>query len=305
MAPIPWLRLAGLVLICRSYRQTADTYDAAATFFQLANIWGTTDEEAQQKIKYAKWNAARILKAIREGKDPNETNPVREEAAPQPDHALLTPEFDTMHGPSDGLSQPTVPRPVSVEEVPDSTLSTRYSSPIPQLPTVPSAGASQPSAPELPSVHHGSPLSHTGGYFEPPEPLPPSPLSQSGSATAPALPPQIPQLPSPFSPPVVPTPSNHFIPQWAPPTTVVQDPLRGPVVPPPVQNIPHHPLPPPAPVDNWQPSSQNFSNNPTHDMDIAKSQKHAKWAISALNFEDVPTAIKELRNALAALGVRT
>ncbi len=37
---------------------------------------------------------------------------------------------------------------------------------------------------------------------------------------------------------------------------------------------------------------------------IAKAQKHARWAISALNFEDVPTAIKELREALATLGAR-
>jgi vacuolar protein sorting-associated protein VTA1 len=32
------------------------------------------------------------------------------------------------------------------------------------------------------------------------------------------------------------------------------------------------------------------------------AQKHAKWAISALNFEDVPTAVKELRIALQNLG---
>jgi vacuolar protein sorting-associated protein VTA1 len=38
--------------------------------------------------------------------------------------------------------------------------------------------------------------------------------------------------------------------------------------------------------------------------DINQAQKHAKWAISALNFEDVPTAVKELRNALALLGAQ-
>ena len=32
------------------------------------------------------------------------------------------------------------------------------------------------------------------------------------------------------------------------------------------------------------------------------AQKHAKWAISALNFEDVPTAVRELRKALELLG---
>jgi vacuolar protein sorting-associated protein VTA1 len=35
---------------------------------------------------------------------------------------------------------------------------------------------------------------------------------------------------------------------------------------------------------------------------IMKAQKHARWAISALNFEDIPTAILELKGALAQLG---
>lgn len=35
---------------------------------------------------------------------------------------------------------------------------------------------------------------------------------------------------------------------------------------------------------------------------IAAAQKHAKWAISALAFEDVPTAVKELQSALRQLG---
>ncbi len=34
----------------------------------------------------------------------------------------------------------------------------------------------------------------------------------------------------------------------------------------------------------------------------AQAQKHAKWAVSALNYEDVATAIKELRKALETLG---
>jgi vacuolar protein sorting-associated protein VTA1 len=35
---------------------------------------------------------------------------------------------------------------------------------------------------------------------------------------------------------------------------------------------------------------------------VLEAQKHAKWAISALNFDDVNTAVKELRIALKALG---
>lgn len=37
------------------------------------------------------------------------------------------------------------------------------------------------------------------------------------------------------------------------------------------------------------------------DLDIGNAQKHARWAISALNFEDTETAIKELREALRIL----
>jgi vacuolar protein sorting-associated protein VTA1 len=40
----------------------------------------------------------------------------------------------------------------------------------------------------------------------------------------------------------------------------------------------------------------------TDEDSIIEAQKHAKWAISALNFEDVNTAVKELRTALHALG---
>jgi vacuolar protein sorting-associated protein VTA1 len=40
----------------------------------------------------------------------------------------------------------------------------------------------------------------------------------------------------------------------------------------------------------------------TDDAAISAAQKHAKWAISALNFEDVETAVKELRGALQRLG---
>lgn len=38
------------------------------------------------------------------------------------------------------------------------------------------------------------------------------------------------------------------------------------------------------------------------DQTITQAQKHARWAVSALSFDDVPTAIKELKNALRQLG---
>lgn len=37
--------------------------------------------------------------------------------------------------------------------------------------------------------------------------------------------------------------------------------------------------------------------------DMTKAQKHARWAVSALDYEDVETAIKQFRLGLQMLGV--
>lgn len=60
----------------------------------------------------------------------------------------------------------------------------------------------------------------------------------------------------------------------------------------------HHPLAQ-SPVGPGQPLGGGVD-----DVSISKAEKHAKWAISALNFDDVPTAVKELRNALETLGAK-
>lgn len=146
--------------------------------------------------------------------------------------------------------------------------------------------------------------------------------------------PAAPQAPDPQSfyqnQPVSPRP---LIPQAQPP----QNPFQSPQVPyasPPSQQstqLPQPPQPPPSqsyqqppiPRQNFeyppqspplaQPlpqliaspvSSMNHHNGPfkTDEDAIMEAQKHAKWSISALNFEDVNTAVKELRLALHALG---
>lgn len=56
--------------------------------------------------------------------------------------------------------------------------------------------------------------------------------------------------------------------------------------------------------ENAAPLAQNTSKGPYRNDDdsILLAQKHAKWAMSALNFEDVETAVKELKLALQTLG---
>jgi len=48
--------------------------------------------------------------------------------------------------------------------------------------------------------------------------------------------------------------------------------------------------------------TSNIPIPPVEDLQIDDAQKHARWAISALNYEDISTAVKELHLALQCLG---
>ncbi|RSM18469.1 hypothetical protein CDV31_002605 [Fusarium ambrosium] len=296
-------------------RQTADTFDAAATFFDLTREWGEPDHEVLQKIKFAKWNAARIFKAVREGKDPNASNP---KAAPEPEG---TPALD----PSDpDVQRLTGPPPASVEDAPDAG--------------EPSVPAFTDAPPQIPDPGYFPPQPHPDARA--PEPFVPSPLSQSptpgltemppppppaapaGISPVPEIPPphpatqiplqpspQIPtKLPSQFAPPPPqPSSGSSAPPSWSttpsvPHPAVSNPPPTIPQAPAPQAYVPA-PAPVPAPVPTPVPA-QSVGGFTADHRDINQAQKHAKWAISALNFEDVPTAVKELRNALALLGAQ-
>lgn len=309
-------------------RQTATTFDAAATFFHVANIWGPVNQETQQKIKYAKWNAARIIKAIKEGKDPNESNPKPEEPA-LPELDPNDPAVQSLNG---AVSN-TAPRPATVEEVPDADLardaagvslphSPVSAGPSPvsdgglQLPGVPTQ-LSQPAEsgyfgaePTLPPPPHGF------GREQAPPDLPPPPTGwtalQPGTGTSPS--------PAAWSQP----PSSQAAgagfydqqsaPPAAPPTFATSPPstaavaspsVSSPIVPyqmnvAPTANTARPAAPAVAPSATYAPArTGGFA---TDEAAMVGAQKHARWAISALNFEDVPTAVRELRNALELLG---
>ncbi|KJZ75464.1 hypothetical protein HIM_05160 [Hirsutella minnesotensis 3608] len=260
-------------------RQTADTFDAAATFFDLTREWGPPDPETLQKIKFAKWNAARILKAIRDGKDPNESNP-------KPPPPTTGQDANDDGQPVLSLDDPDVrqimsppPLPASVEDAPDAGDHT-----LPQ---------SQPLPP--PPVQEG--------YFPPDPSAPPDSTSSfdpsSHSRTS-----------EPSAPPLMPPPASttHFPSQPSPQfSSSVQPSLSQPAMGGPGSNTSTPPV--------WSPVAAPAVSSPAlshglpipsaaNQRDINQAQKHAKWAISALNFEDVPTAIKELRSALATLGAQ-
>ncbi|KAI0397423.1 Vta1 like-domain-containing protein [Xylariaceae sp. FL0594] len=318
-------------------QQTASTFEAAATFFQLVNIWSQPDSETQRKIKYAKWNAARILKAIREGKDPNESNPKQEEPKREDVVSPLDP-----NDPEVQLIGSARPRPVTLEEVPDdgglpqappttyhlsSASEPQVSAPnSPLLSTAPAPDQVSPIAPpDVPSQEPGSyfPGAPSAGDQSPPELPSTTSMPPPGSSSHNILgaPPTIPS-PGSYHPSVPPSASDvsHGSPSspqdfYYPPSR--HQPAPTPPFVPPQQH--HAPPPAPQPAHHTAPKftpapqplvqhygSDNGSSGPYNNDDMAmmEAQKHAKWAISALNFEDVPTAVKELQAALAALGVR-
>ena len=300
-------------------KQTADTFQASATFMDLLSIWGPLEPEIQTKIKYAKYHALRIAKAIKAGEDPNATNPAVEEPQ-QPEVELddgIEAELKNMENDAGVYKQPTV------ESAPDSTQPSRPQSAFQSAPLQPPPGPTQAAEPDVspiePADNVNSRAGSVGGGYFPSVPDAPAnvnavaPVAQDPSSTstfatsdpadfynqnpasAPTAPgpndlagitsPDRPHRPTPHQ--VAPQPPSAPVPQpQAPPPPVVAPP---PAQAPSVAAPPSHTGPPPG-------------GYKTDDESILAAQKHAKWAISALNFEDVNTAVKELRIALNNLG---
>ncbi|KAF4124847.1 vacuolar protein sorting-associated protein VTA1 [Geosmithia morbida] len=266
-------------------RQTADTFDAAATFFDVLREWGDPEPEVLQKIKFAKWNAARILKAIREGKDPNESNPTPVKPREMPALDLNDPEVQELTSPG-----AVPPKPVSVEDAVD-------------VGEPPKLVAQDDYFPAGSTVPQTDPTENSPSPLTPPAQDMPFGNSPSTSSQVPLQPsPHIPtKVPREFISPVGPPPEDPSAPDFIdsvplgfsdpdPPEVLPESSFASPA---PTPTLAHVPAPSPTPAVGS--TTANF-------RDINQAQKHAKWAISALNFEDVPTAIGELRKALAALG---
>ena len=361
----------------KASRQTADTFQASATFLDLLQIWGQIDPEIVAKIKYAKYHALRIAKAIKAGEDPNLSNPKiepeEEQQLPQLD--ANDPDVQMLNGSTSLQRQP------SVVEVPDETdriqrhLAQRshldeslHPSRAPSIPREGKPG--QPSIEHIPDEAHRlqsslAPQSildqslHPSRTHSPPPPQssvhdvsPPNPVDPiDPMSELTAISPMsaedsterkssvggnyFPPIPATLShPPEEPTntfdlPSITSKPSLAEAPSIFQHvqhthsmPTEKPssrASPPPPQRHHGHFLPttqtiPPssAPQIQFQqqipqapPQTRQQPFQPPIEIDeqaIMKAQKHARFAISALNFEDVSTAVKELRGALATLG---
>lgn len=343
---------------------------------ELCQIWGPLDPAVASKIKYAKYHAVRIAKAIKAGEDPNLSNPtpIEPSATVQPSVQFGSPQFQ----PTGDMKQEERDRVRSttyqpfVEDVPDehemldpqiaqplnpsrepSTLETTSQDPAREYHHPATKGMenyhSQQGHEDLAAMEPAQASNATFdevGYFprisgsdgieqhvsasqeipwdekasaRPPNPSISSLATSSRTstisgpqplATRPAIslqsfpPPNMDRLPPSERPTV---PPNSYL-------TQSSNMSRNP--PQPTQILPPNtPLPPPPPKANLQPpyTSEHPTNPPqsysqtaylSDEEAIMKAQKHARWAISALNFEDVNTAVKELKIALDSLGAR-
>ncbi|KAJ5573422.1 Vacuolar protein sorting-associate Vta1 N-terminal [Penicillium hispanicum] len=297
-------------------KQTADTFQAAATFLELCQIWGQSDPEIAGRIKFAKYHAVRIVKAIKAGEDPNATNPAPKE---EEESGMAGPEVQAFD--ESVAEQASKPRQASVEEIPDEA--DRLGRQMASQSSIdeslhPSRASSLPRPPapselEIPSVPRNAP-GPPGQAMEidNPQPggldLPSTPGTIGGSHSVP----QLPDTPGSLKThtPHAPNAFQSFPPPPASPSVAAPDPalFYDP------SNASAH-IPPPAATSSLS-GSASFTpvpaapppaapSQPSHSVDdqsISMAQKHARWAVSALTFDDVDTAVKELRNSLRYLG---
>ncbi|KAF2132827.1 DUF605-domain-containing protein [Dothidotthia symphoricarpi CBS 119687] len=327
----------------RATGNTADTLLAASTFLEILSIWKPdADPEITSKTKFAKYHALRILKAIKAGQDPNETNPAQEThqaldppildpSDPEVQNIIQTPQQQQPHNPY----QPYVESAPDFSGQPSPAFTAPKVSPPANLPTVPT-GYTQPSHNDVSpmsqtaSSRNGSVASIGGGYF-PRTDVPPPTFSAENTA------PTLPTAPSMGDETMTTPMGGSSLTQTAgapDPSSFYQNPVSPPPTAQPPQNpymsptyttpAPQQPQPPPIFQSSPAPPHQQYSAPPPHQNPYAQpaapppttsqgpfrndedslreAKKHAKWAISAIDFDDANTAVKELRVALKALG---
>ncbi|KAK3841453.1 MAG: Vta1 like-domain-containing protein [Linnemannia gamsii] len=342
-------------------QKTAKNFVAAANFLELLKVFGDIDSEVEEKIKYAKWRAADIVKAIRDGRQPapppgaNNNNAKKEQDL-----------FDSSM--TEGFDNSLNAAPTNAFSPPGDATSAGFpvnSLPMQQPPQQPAPQGGQGGAPAFPTISNfpSPPLGQSTGTFnntndngsnnynnndintgfngsigggglnsnnnwnqqQQPSIGGVSPnLNQQG---------QIPYNNPAGSPPVQHQPQQPQFPQANYNNNIIPT-LPVSPIPPASQYSPYQPpapTPGPAPVSNpytpqphqqqQQPGGYNspsapyqqhpvaaahtpYSSAPVVVIDPAVSaqiQKHCKWTVSALTYDDIPTAIVNLEKALGLL----
>ncbi|KAK0565598.1 hypothetical protein OC861_003692 [Tilletia horrida] len=302
----------------KATKATARNYLVASQFMEVLNVFGPLEAETAEKQKYAKWRAAEVSKAIKEGRVPE---PV---GSPTVDLPLLPDPLDNdpaaasvpsipstpgvLPGPPSNAPGTVLPSAPPLPPVSPTTFTASLQPPPPsQSPALPHSRGPLPQPPSRPTSMilgpHQPSASPTSSSPHPP----PAGLPNSG----PAPPPLPPSSPSPFP--------YHY--QTSQSSILPQPPANGPLPQPPshiqTQNSAalhspslfsgtgtssHTSLPPSAPVPAAAPPPPHSVSGALPDSltpsQTSKAQKLAKWAVSSLDYDDLATAAKHLREAL-------
>lgn len=233
----------------RVSKATASTLLAAAIFLDLERIWQPLSAESSEKIKYAKYQAARILKAVKAGENPNDLFQEDQELEYLDTEQQEEKEKNDSENVGSVANQDGHSYPGEDSEEPEVSL--------PDTPSVPPEGL-----PETPHM--------------PPEGLPEAPGDSPGVPFSYPPPPRVPDV-------------RDFEPNKDKKAAKEEDAhvQRK------TQSRPYRQI------------RENTAKENDFDAILQRgkkqeaAQKHAKWAISALNYDDVTTAVNELKQALA------
>lgn len=243
-----------------STKATAQMFFAAATFFEVVKLFGELDKDVVDKIKYAKFHAARILRTLKAGEDPNEFT--------------VEDEDDVIDNAIDDGNEDTAPKQPTTEEeeaeLPEEEQIKRMMAEMKKEAGVDDGADSvdpfdKRLSPKEVSIHASKALS-SHDNDDPLSSIPPAPPTFLPEDNTPPAPPSNP--PGDVAPPKPTLPS---------PQRKVSSPAK----------IVAKPVDPKTVLDE--------------DALIKQAQKHAKFAISALNYEDKETALKELQAAMDLL----
>ncbi|CAE6121062.1 unnamed protein product [Arabidopsis arenosa] len=259
---------------------TAKTFYAAAIFFETLSQFGPVPPDIEQKQKYAAWKAADIRKAIKEGRKPTPGDPVDD------DNDLPIPSSRPSGSYDHGANVPPPP--------PSSYPSNDLLPP----PTGPS---------DSPYQH---PYSHQPYHQDPSQHMPP-PQNYSAHEPSPNSLPNFQSYPS-FSESSLPSTPPHYPSHYQNPEPYYSSPHSAPA--PSSASFSSAPPPPPyssngriniAPVLDPAPSpAQKYHYDSSYQPGpekVAEAHKAARFAVGALAFDEVSTAVEHLKKSLELL----
>lgn len=237
-----------------SSKATAQMFFAAATFFEVVKLFGELDKDVVDKIKYAKFHAARILRTLKAGEDPNEFT-VEDEDDVIDD--AIGEDADAPKQPTTEEEEAELPEEEQIKRMmAEMKKEAGFDDGTDSVDPLEGKDVSSHASKALSSSHHDDPFSNI-------PPAPPTFLPEDNTPPAP-----------PSNPPGDVAPPKPTLPS---PQRKVSSPAK----------IVAKPVDPRTVLDE--------------DALIKQAQKHAKFAISALNYEDKETALKELQAAMDLL----